>query len=239
MVTDSRTVGRECFIICPIGDDGSATRARSDKVLRHIVLPATKQCGYSEEAIIRADKMPRPGVITSQIIQYLVQAELVIADLTDHNPNVFYELAVRHAMKKPVVQLIQVGQRIPFDIAQMRTIIYDLGDPDNVVVSRDQLSEQIRAVEENPTDSDNPISSGIQLQNLLRIDNPLAKSHAEIITMLQDLRSVMINVVTNKDREIRDTSVKRKREIQFVEPEFVLNATVIEEDEDSKDAHTA
>lgn len=163
--------------------------------------------------------------------QYLVEARLVIADLTDHNPNVFYELAVRHAMKKPVVQLIQSGQRIPFDIAQMRTILYDLGDPDNVVVSRDQLIEQIRAVEANPTDVDNPISSGIQLQNLVRSDNPLAKSHAEIIATLQELRALTLTALTTRDREIST----KKNQVQYLQPmEIFSDAVVIEEGEDNK-----
>ena len=61
-------------------------------------------------------RAPRPGLITAQVIQNLVEWELVIADLSEHNPNVFYELAVRHALKKPIVQLIQAGQKIPFDV---------------------------------------------------------------------------------------------------------------------------
>jgi len=52
--------------------------------------------------VIRADKISEPGIITTQIIGHIVDAELVIADLTDKNPNVFYELAIRHAIRNPI-----------------------------------------------------------------------------------------------------------------------------------------
>jgi hypothetical protein len=204
-----------CFVICPIGDDGSATRARSDKVLRHIVLPAARQCGYDDRAVIRADKMPRPGVISSQIIQHLVDAGLVVADLTDHNPNVFYELAIRHVLRKPVIQLIQAGQRIPFDIAQMRTITYDLSDPDTVVISRDQLVEQIRASQQEHLDADNPVSSAIQLKNLLQSENPIAKSHAEILASLQSLEATIARFFSGS----ANTGTRAKKDaVEAVEP---------------------
>jgi hypothetical protein len=85
-----------CFVIAPIGTEGSDVRVRSDQVLKHIITPAARECGYEP---IRADQISEPGLITSQVIQHIVQDPLVIADLTGRNPNVFYELAVRHAIK--------------------------------------------------------------------------------------------------------------------------------------------
>ena len=52
----------------------------------------------------------------------MADADLVVADLTDHNPNVFYELAIRHALQLPLVQLIDSAQDLPFDIKAMRTV---------------------------------------------------------------------------------------------------------------------
>lgn len=92
-----------CFVIAPIGEEGSETRKRSDQILKYIIAPAATECGYEPK---RADSFATPGIITKQIIEQLIDAPLVIADLTDYNPNVFYELAVRHAVRKPVVQLI-------------------------------------------------------------------------------------------------------------------------------------
>lgn len=175
-----------CFFIAPIGVEGSDIRLRSDQVLKHIVGPAAKDCGYET---MRADHISEPGIITSQVIQHIVEDPLVIADLTGRNPNVFYELAIRHAIKKPVVQIIHGSEPIPFDVAASRTIHFDHHDLDSAAKAREEIGRQIRAAEQNPRDVDTPITVALELQQLRQSDNPLEKSNAEIITMLQELRS--------------------------------------------------
>jgi len=64
-----------CFVISPIGEEGSETRERSDQVLKHIITVSVEQLGYE---VIRADKISEPGIITTQIIEHIVDAELVI-----------------------------------------------------------------------------------------------------------------------------------------------------------------
>src|SRR6266851_3935883 len=81
----SQTSRKICFIIAPIGDIGSVVRIRSDKVLKHIIAPAAIDCGYEP---LRADQISEPGIITSQVIQHIVEDPLVIADLTGPNANV-------------------------------------------------------------------------------------------------------------------------------------------------------
>lgn len=182
---------RTCFVIAPIGPDGSDIRVRSDQVLKHIIVPAAQECRYES---IRADQISEPGLITSQVIQHIVEDPLVIADLTGRNPNVFYELALRHALKKPVVQIIHATESIPFDVAASRTIHVDHHDLDSAARAKEEIVKQIRSVERNPTEVDTPISVAIELQLLRQSDNPLEKSNAEIITMLQDLRTTVVEL---------------------------------------------
>ena len=177
-----------CFVIAPIGKEGSDVRVRSDQVLKHIVNPAASECGY---ATVRADQISEPGLITSQVIQHVVDDPLVIADLTGWNPNVFYELSLRHALKKAVVQIIQSSETIPFDIAASRTIHVDHHDLDSVAKAKEEIVRQIKAVEKNPADVDTPISQAIELQFMRQSGNPLEKSNAEILTMLSDIRSTL------------------------------------------------
>jgi len=114
---------------------------------------------------------------------------LVIADLTDWNANVFYELAVRHAFRKPVVQIIDAAQDIPFDVAGSRTIKFKYPDFGSAEQARDEIKRQINAVEENPEEVDNPLTQVVELQSLRRSGDPLEKSAAAIIAMLQDLKT--------------------------------------------------
>jgi len=100
-----------CFYITAIGDEGSEYRQHSDLFLGSFVEPALEAFKLT---VVRADAIDKPGVITKQIMDYLIKSRLVIADLSFHNPNVFYELAIRHAVRLPVVQLIRTCDKIPF-----------------------------------------------------------------------------------------------------------------------------
>jgi hypothetical protein len=82
-----------CFVIGPIGAAKSFTRYRSDQVLEFLIQSVVEPMRYE---VVRANKQATPGIITNQIINQVIDAGLVIADLTDHNGNAFYELAVRH-----------------------------------------------------------------------------------------------------------------------------------------------
>jgi hypothetical protein len=180
-----------CFVIAPIGEKGSETKDRSDKVLKYIIRPSVEECGYKA---IRADEISKPGIITTQIIQHLVEDDLVIADLTERNPNVFYELAIRHAVKKPIVQIIKDGEEIPFDVATTRTIPLDHQDLESAIECKETLIKQIHSVEEDPERVDNPITTAIDLRALRQSRNPLEKSTVEIMLMLQDIRVALQNI---------------------------------------------
>jgi hypothetical protein len=176
---------KTCFVICPIGPPDSEIRKRSDQLLRYIISPVAAAHGYAN--VVRADKIAEPGVITNDIIEYLDKADLVVADLTGHNPNVFYELAVRHMLRKPVVQIIAAGEKIPFDVAAARTIPVDYRDLDSVEACKAELSGQIGAVEADPSKVDNPISIAFDLQALTRSGDPEKQALATVLEAIQNV----------------------------------------------------
>lgn len=174
-----------CFVISPIGEEDSETRKRSDQVLKHIITGAVEQLGYE---VIRADKISEPGIITHQILQHIVDSVLVVADLTERNPNVFYELALRHAIRKPLVQLIKKGELIPFDVAATRIIQFDLQNPDSVEAAKVEILAQVKSLEAGKNDTDNPISVSLDLKVLKESGNPEERSLADIVEAISDLR---------------------------------------------------
>ena len=177
---------KPCFVISPIGEEGSETRKRADQILNHIIAPVADKCGFEA---IRADKISEPGMITSQAIQHIIDDPLVIADLTGMNPNVFYELALRHAIRRPLVQIIQKGEKIPFDVADMRTISIDHRDLDGAAEAKLAIEKQILAIKDKlPEDIGTPISSALNLQSLKQSSNIEERSIAELITVVSDLR---------------------------------------------------
>ena len=186
-----------CFVICPIGEPKTEIRIRSDKVYKFIIEPVIEKLeGYDLE-VIRADKISSPGVITDQIIQHLLEDILVIADLSDSNPNVFYELAIRHASKLPFIQIIQEGEKIPFDNFNMRTIPYGF-DIETVDETKRYMLEQIKNALKEPGKITTPISISTDLKLLEESGNPLEKINAEILSNISDLRSLVVEMMREK-----------------------------------------
>ncbi|MFB2779615.1 hypothetical protein ACE017_10625 [Shewanella mangrovisoli] len=146
--------------ITPIGNDGSEERKHSDLFLRSIVEPAIEQLDLK---VVRADGIDTPGMITNQVIEYVLNAKLVVVDLSFSNPNVFYELALRHAARLPTVQIIRKGDKTPFDISQFRTLVLDCTDIYSLVpmlsTYKAEISTLARKAIEDSEALENPLTS--------------------------------------------------------------------------------
>lgn len=112
---------KKCFVISPIGDENSEVRKEADALL-WVARSALEKFDFE---VIRVDQIARSTVITNEIIQLIQEAELCLIVLTGHNANVFYEAGRRHETGRPFIQLIRKGEAIPFDVASIRTILYD------------------------------------------------------------------------------------------------------------------
>lgn len=114
-------INRNCFIITPIGPANSEIRRMADGVILSAIRPIVEKMGFN---VITPHEMSDPGSIEHRIIHHILNSELVIANLTGLNPNVMYELAVRHSFGKPVVCIAEKSTILPFDINSQRVILY-------------------------------------------------------------------------------------------------------------------
>jgi hypothetical protein len=190
---------RICFVISPIGADQSDTRKRSNQILKHIIQPAAKACGFE---VRRADSLAATGIITTQVVQHIIDSELVIADLTDSNANVFYELAIRHMLRKPYIQMIHKSQPPPFDVAAVRTLLFNHLDLDEAEAAREELIKQIKAVE-NQKDVESPISVAVDLDKLTKSDKPEQRQMADLLKGFSSLQSrveMLSRLITDRQR---------------------------------------
>lgn len=118
---------RTCFVIGPIGDvyaaHGTPERESYEhhlEIFEQVIAPA---CAKHEIDAVRADGIAHAGDINEQICRHVIESDLVIADVSGGNPNVMYELGLRHITGKPTIHIGEAGQ-LPFDIASIRTIRY-------------------------------------------------------------------------------------------------------------------
>ena len=130
-----------CFVIGPIGDafaaHGSTERETYEDSLRimaEVIEPACAKYGLNP---VRADSLSRAGEITTQIFRRLRDDDVVIADLTDANPNVMYELGLRHTRDKLTIQIGEFA-RLPFDVSTIRTIQFSRS-PVGLINARNEL----------------------------------------------------------------------------------------------------
>jgi hypothetical protein len=148
-----------CFYITPIGEEASETRQHADFLMEFIIEPAVKEFDLK---VVRADQMGKPGMIGKQIIEHILYSRLVIVDLSFHNPNVFYELCLRHTTRLPTVQVTRAMDKIPFDLQQYRTIPIETRNPYALVPKIQtytaEVANQVRRALQDSDSGDNPIS---------------------------------------------------------------------------------
>jgi hypothetical protein len=146
LLVASAKMQKRCFVISPIGAEGSEIRDHADDVFEFIIKPAMDEL---EIHAYRSDHTLVPGKITEQMFDSLLKDDLCVAILTYQNPNVYYELAIAQSAGRPTVLMVQKGHALPFDIADLRTIEYDFRPRalrDGVYVQ--QLIGHVRSIEQ-------------------------------------------------------------------------------------------
>ena len=148
-----------CFVLMPFGKkmDAAARVTNFDSVYAKIIAPAVERSGLEP---IRADEEKIGGTIHKPMFERLMLCHYAVADITGANPNVFYELGIRHAMRpRSTVIVFAEGTVLPFDIALVRGIAYKTdrtGEPLDAEATLAQIANQLQAARGNPHD-DSPI----------------------------------------------------------------------------------
>ena len=147
-----------CFILMPFGVKNApdGTTVNFDAVYADLIQPAVRDAGLEP---LRADQETNSGIIQKPMFERLILCPFAVADLTLANPNVYYELGVRHAFRpRSTVQLVAEGTRLPFDIQMLRTIHYQLAtggapDPDKLAAARTALTAFLVEAKKGAKDS--------------------------------------------------------------------------------------
>lgn len=196
--TNIMNQSKDCFIITPIGNNNSSTRRKADGLIKTVIKPVCEKLGFNA---IAAHEINETGSITNQVIKYLINSPLVIANLTELNPNVMYELAVRHAVRQPIVCLAEIGTKLPFDITTERTLFYT-DDMYGAIDITNELTKKIESALEEK-EIDNPIYRAINddmiMKNIQKSTNIDSNALTYIINRLDSLE----NTISNKFNTLR------------------------------------
>ena len=132
------TEAEYCFVLMPFSETMDVQNVYGDHVKRVI----EKRCGLRCE---RADDIYDISGVMQSVWEGINRARLIVADLTDRNPNVFYELGIEHTLGKPVVMITQSMDYVPFDLRHLRCIVYEY-KPSAIRSFEAALERTVRAV---------------------------------------------------------------------------------------------
>lgn len=136
-----------CFVIMPFTTPEGYEPNHFDKVYQQIFKPAIEDAGYLPH---RVDEDKSSATIQTKILGQLIDAEMVLCDLSSKNPNVLYELGIRHAFDKPVVLVQEEGQSGIFDVASITTISYRKDRKyDEVLEDQKKITDAIKSTKES------------------------------------------------------------------------------------------
>ncbi|MBR6593998.1 MAG: hypothetical protein IKK83_02285 [Clostridia bacterium] len=148
-------MAKKCYVIMPYGGNDEARKKRFKSIYSAIIKPAAENKGYT---VMREDHEARQGNINTNIIKSLAEADLVIADLSENNWNVAYELGIRHALaKNGTILLIDDKTNIMFDIHGNKIISYSYEWYDCIDDAQQKIMDAIDYIENNNSSSDSPV----------------------------------------------------------------------------------
>lgn len=162
-----------CFVLMPFGRKTDATGRTTDfdAVYKQIIAPAVQEAGLDP---IRADEERVGGTIHKPMFERLMLCDYAVADITGANPNVFYELGIRHAMRpRSTVILFAEGTTLPFDIALLRGVPYRTGEhgaPLDPKTCSANVARQLDAARQNPHD-DSPLFQLLEYMPRFEVDH--------------------------------------------------------------------
>ena len=215
---------KKCFIVCPIGSENSDTRRRSDLLFKHVISPVCKETNFEPISI---DKENTNGPLTEEILQHLKNDELVIADLTEGNPNAFYEIGYRAALGKPAIHLIEKDAKIPFDVSVIRSYSYDLTDLDSVDEVKNRIIQTINSLNfdqissednVNTPDTSNTLITAQLSQEIYKIQDSIAKLTDSIESKDSTALSVLADKLASTNKKTTDEVM-----IETLLPKFLDN----------------
>lgn len=167
-----------CFVIMPFNPNFNS-------IYGTLIKPVAEKFGLT---VLRADDIYSPGSITEQIRAAIQQARLCIADVSDRNPNVLYEVGIAHSLGKPTVLLTKQMNDVPFDLKSIRVIGYDPYSPETAELALEHSIQQVLG-EDRFDEAQRLIESGMYRAAVAMLGVLLEHSFRRLITQYNDVLS--------------------------------------------------
>ena len=226
---------KTCFVIMGFGEKTNPETKQTfnlDKTYKNIIKPVFKKQGFF---CYRADEIPSSGNIDVEMYEGILKADFVVADLSTLNPNAFYELGIRHALKKNTTILIaEKGTNFPFDLNHNYIHTYEhLGSDigvDEAKRFKKLLSNKVKTLLKNPK-TDSPLYQYLPYLNTPSFTDKEIKEIKDSIeekdTSVADFLEIAENALQNKEHQKALKYLEKAMKVyphdDFIQQRRVLN----------------
>lgn len=172
-----------CFVIMPFGKEETPEYKKWLDIFNDIIQKAVVESGrVAEESCYRVDLLDNPGSICKDILNGLTESEIVIADLSEKNPHVLYELGIRHSLRSGTILIAQSMNDIPFHLKTYRTAIYNypVSNLEKEAEFKSKIKRFIESILKGDSKADSPVFDNIptlrpiaNLSEVIDIDMPI------------------------------------------------------------------
>lgn len=198
----------KCFVIMPISTPDGYSSDHFDRVFEHLIEPACVAAGFLAK---RADQVQQTNHIVADIVQDIVESDMAICDLSARNPNVMYELGLRHAFQKPVVLIRDSKTPRVFDIQGLRDVEYDENlRVDTIKRAIERIADSLQATYNTRGQG---ITSPVQLLKIAPVQSPER-------TELSPEGSLILNAVSSIEERLTTLKTELHRHL------FAIQTTV-------------
>ena len=207
-----------CFVDMPFGqkpDLKSGVVVDFDQIYNKAIKPAIEECGLEA---LRGDEERTGGIIHGAMFARLLLAEFVVADLTLANPNVFYELGIRHASKPfTTVPIFANVSALPFDVALVRAVGYHLTKGKLTKAGaqklKSQLSKRLSDAISGATTHDSPLFQLIPKFPGIDLPDEVTETFKDRIRQAEEFREMLSSARAQPLREEREALLKIRRDL--------------------------
>ncbi len=181
---------KKCFVITPIGPANSPIRRKIDGLIDEVIEPVMKELGYEVEV---SHRISESGTMTAAIIKRVYNSDLVIANLTGNNPNVMYEVALRHASAKPIIHITENVAELPFDVNDQRTIQY-ADDMFGAMELKETLKKMVKSIDFDIL-SNNPVTDALGRRDVVNVPQEQKVDLADMLSgIMSELNEVKMEI---------------------------------------------
>ncbi len=187
-----------------------------DAIYSDLIKPSLEKIGYE---VKRADSLLSQQNILKDIVREIAFSDIIVADLTSLNPNVFYELGIAHALRKPTILLTQSIEELPFDLRSYRVVSYstrfdEIGDLCDNLIKIGEKAKSKTLEFSNPVIDFLPIPQDISSQTMA--DNSLIPREIEDVSQEEDEKGLW-DFISDSESSMLEATKLMERIVELVQ----------------------